>query len=266
MFCSFSALKSPLTLQIPPLRVKRDWYREDPAHIKKMTNQEQVVVVNAGDQTPPPAARKPSNFTDPFSAFESRFGRHADPLYSRHETTPRLSGIDPKDPNYVYVDPHVLATPLIADTDGDGTHTELVIPVSYYFDPYHYGNAAELEKLNGMIGTDLANYVAGGVVIIDLTTGKVKGQKMLGLTRGMDTQPGYLLATPTVARLSAGENPVIIVGSVTGELHVLEGRGLGEREGFPLSVDSITAQVRVRTTCLLVEPLNNGHALPFCPL
>ena len=220
-----------------------------------MANQamEEQVVVKAGDQTPPPARRKPSNFTDPFSEFESRFGRHADPLYSRHETTPRPSGIDPKDPNYVYIDPHVLATPLIADVDGNGGHTELVVAVSYYFDAYRYGNTLELERLNGMTGPDLANYVAGGVVIIDLVTGEVKGQKMLGLTRAIDSQPGYLLATPTFARLSANEDPVIIVGSVMGELHVLEGWSLKEREGFPLLVDSITARVAVG------DLFNNGQ-------
>lgn len=225
--------------------MKKDWYREDPAHIKEMTNQEAAEQMVKEGGAPPPPKRKPSNFTDPFSEFESRFGRHADPLYSRHETTPRISGIDPKDPEYVYVDPHVMATPIIADTDGDGAHTELVVPVSYYFDTYRYGNPAELDKLNGMTGFDLANYVAGGVVIVDLATGKVKGQKMLGLTRGIDSQPGYVLATPTVVRLSAGEAPVIIIGTVMGELHVLEGRSLEDREGFPLSLDSITAQVSI---------------------
>jgi hypothetical protein len=33
----------------------------------------------------------------------------------------------------VYVDAHVLATPAIADIDGDA-HEELVIPVSYFYD------------------------------------------------------------------------------------------------------------------------------------
>ena len=227
--------------------MKLNWYREDPAHIKELTNQvmDEQVVAKAGDKAVPTARRKPSNFTDPFSEFESRFGRHADPLYSRHETTPRPSGIDPKDAEYVYVDPHVLTTPVIADTDGDGLQNELVLAVSYYFDPYHYGNPMELDKLNGMNGPDLVDYVAGGVVIVDLATGKVKGQKMLGLTRGIDSQPGYLMATPTVAKLSADKPAVIIVGSVTGELHVLDGDSLKERSGFPLHVDSLTAQVAV---------------------
>lgn len=41
----------------------------------------------------------------------------------------------PKDKQnqYVLVDAHVLATPVIADIDGDGGD-ELIVTVSYYFD------------------------------------------------------------------------------------------------------------------------------------
>lgn len=191
-----------------------------------------------------PRSRKPSNFTASFSEFESRFGRHADPLFSRHEATPRPAGLDPTDEDYVFVDPHVLTTPVLADTDGDGIFSELVVAVSYYFDSYLYGDVMELDRLNGLEGSELVDYTAGGVVIIDLDTGKVKGQRLLGITRGVDNQPGYLLATPTVVRLGVGEAPVIIVGSVMGELHVMDASSLREREGFPILVDSITAQVR----------------------
>lgn len=44
-----------------------------------------------------------------------------------------------RDEGEVFVDPHVLATPLLTDTNGDGSRDELVIPVSYYFDAYFYG-------------------------------------------------------------------------------------------------------------------------------
>lgn len=231
--------------QIPPLRVKREWYREDIARVKEMAEQEQVTLQQSSKRkTTPP--RKPSNFTPPFSEFESRFGRHADPLYSRHQTTPPPApGVDPKDENYIYVDPHVLATPTIADTDGDGTYAELVVGVSYYFDPYRYGNAEQLERLGGLEEEELLDYTAVGVVIIDLDTGAIKAQRMLGIARGIDSQPGYLLATPTVVRLSEGEDPVIIQASAMGEIHVVDARTLNKREGFPVMVDSVTAQVGV---------------------
>ena len=204
---------------------------------------EEVVLIHKPSSPPP--FKSTSNFTSPFSEFESRFGRHVDPLYSRHETAPRQTGIDPFDQNFVYVDPHILATPTIADTDGDGVYAELVVSVSYYFDPHHYGDPANLAKLNGLPLNELLDFTAGGVVIIDLHSGKVKGQKLLSLTRGTDSQPGYLLATPTVVRLNAKEDPVIIVGLATGKLHMLNAGTLKEIQGFPLQLDSMAAQVAV---------------------
>jgi len=38
----------------------------------------------------------------------------------------------------VHVDAHILATPVLADINDDGTVSELVIPVSHYYDPYWY--------------------------------------------------------------------------------------------------------------------------------
>lgn len=46
---------------------------------------------------------------------------------------------------YVYIDPHVMCTPAIADIDGDG-HDELVLSVSYFFDRRVTGG---LEYLRG---------------------------------------------------------------------------------------------------------------------
>lgn len=37
--------------------------------------------------------------------------------------------------NFVYVDPHVLSTPVLADVNNDGD-VELVMAVSYYFDKF----------------------------------------------------------------------------------------------------------------------------------
>ena len=39
-----------------------------------------------------------------------------------------------------------------------------------------------MDALNGLNAGDLVDYAAWGVVIIDLRTGKVKSQKLLGIT------------------------------------------------------------------------------------
>lgn len=233
--------------------MKRGWHEEDPALIKDApkipdalkennTNHEGK---NYGRRHRTQRSKRPTNHTTPFSEFESRFGRHADPLYSIHETTPRLSGVDPSNLEYVFVDPHVLATPTISDTDGDGIYAELIVPISYYFDPHHYGDQRNLDSLNGLGVEDLINYVGGGVVIVDLRSGEVIGEKLLGITRATDDQPGYILATPTVVRLKEGDFPIIVIGSAMGKLHMLSGNNLEDMAGFPLTFDSLTAQVAV---------------------
>ena len=192
------------------------------------------------------AQRRPVNHTHPYSDYESRYGRYSDPLYSRHSPDKRPSGLDPSDPEYVFVDPHVLATPTIADTNGDGAADELVLPVSYYFDPFAYGDSHKLDELGGLERNELANFAAAGVVVIDLRSGKVLKMRMLGITRIGDGQPGYAMATPTVARLLiADPSAVIILGTTMGELHVLNSETLADEPGFPVHLDSISAQVAV---------------------
>lgn len=49
-----------------------------------------------------------------------------------------MSGVDKNDPSLLYVDAHVLTTPVLVDINGDGVTSEIIVPVNYYFDPYHY--------------------------------------------------------------------------------------------------------------------------------
>ncbi len=190
--------------------------------------------------------RTTGNFSSPFSEYESRYGRHADPLYSRNQPERRPSGVDPADPAYVFVDPHIMATPTLADADGDGLQNELVIPVSYYFDPFVYGEPRNLASLGGLEREEVQNFVAGGIVVIDLNDGQISHQRLLGITQAGAGQPGYMLATPTVVRIFPGKGDIVtIVGSVTGELHMLNARTLESVPGFPVHVDSISAQVAV---------------------
>lgn len=184
--------------------------------------------------------------TEAFSEFESRYGQHANPLYSRHQVKNFISGVDSGDQEIVFVDAHVLATPTLADTNGDGLINELVIPVSYYFDPFFYGDPHNMMKLGGLEQEELQHYVAGGVVIIDLIKGAVIRQKLLGLTEASDSQPSYILSTPTVVRMFPGVGgAVIIIAMATGDLNMMDASTLEMEPGFPVRLDSVSAQVAV---------------------
>lgn len=184
--------------------------------------------------------------TEAFSEFESRYGLFADPLYSRHQKENFITGLDPGDHQMVYVDPHILATPTIADTNNDGFANELVVPVSYYFDPFYYGDPHTLSKLGGLDKEELVNFVAGGIVVIDLNTGAIIGQKMQGLTQASDSQPGYILSTPTVVRMFPGVGgAVIITAMATGEVNMMDASSLEVVPGFPVRLDSVSSSVAV---------------------
>lgn len=43
-----------------------------------------------------------------------------------------------QDGTYITVDPHVLASPVIADFNQDGVKEEMAIPVSYFYDRREY--------------------------------------------------------------------------------------------------------------------------------
>lgn len=49
-------------------------------------------------------------------------------------------------PDHVYVDAHVLATPVVADINGDGAD-DLVVPVSWYFDKETYAEPKAWREL-----------------------------------------------------------------------------------------------------------------------
>lgn len=60
--------------------------------------------------------------------------RRSSPYQASHPST---------EGEFVWVDPHIMTTPAIADIDGDG-HDELVVAVSYFYDrwvraTYAYG-------------------------------------------------------------------------------------------------------------------------------
>ncbi|XP_022103687.1 protein DEFECTIVE IN EXINE FORMATION 1-like [Acanthaster planci] len=151
---------------------------------------------------------------------------------------------DSSSKQYISVDPHVLATPVIADLNRDGITEELVVPVSYYINSKIDRSEIELME-SGVPDLDLRGYLAGGIVLFNLTAGQIYQEVILELTMRDDEFPGYILFTPTVVDLDSEGGPLeIIVGTSAGNLHVLDHTGT-PRTGFPLLLSTLHGQITV---------------------
>ena len=154
---------------------------------------------------------------------------------------------------YVYVDAHVLCTPVVADVDGDGRE-ELVMSVSYFFDKDTYASPAKRAELGE--GVDPAYYVAGGVVVYSLDAqfmagvpdsmpGYPKWSAHLDLTTDLVQYRAYIYSSPTVADLDGDGEMEIIVGTSVGFVYVLSSADGSAKPNWPLQMGEIQGQVAV---------------------
>ena len=135
----------------------------------------------------------------------------------------------------VLVDAHVLATPTLADVDGDG-ELDLVLAVSYFIEEE---SAARLAR-HGVV-LDRGKYVAGGVVVVDPRSGAVKWSVHLDLTTDETKLRAYIYSSPAVADLDGDGTMEIAVGTSMGFVYVLAGKDGKLREGFPVQMNEIQA-------------------------
>ncbi|GIL56325.1 hypothetical protein Vafri_11699 [Volvox africanus] len=150
---------------------------------------------------------------------------------------------------YVYVDPHIMTTPAIADIDGDG-HDELVVAVSYFYDREYYDDPNHAKDLKGI---DLSKYVASGVAVFDLRTRTEKWVQHLDLSTDTATYKAYAYSSPTLVDIDKDGLLEVVVGTSMGFLYVLDAKG-APVAGWPIQMGEIQAQP-------LVADINNDGEL-----
>ena len=138
----------------------------------------------------------------------------------------------------VWVDAHVLATPTLFDFDHDGSWNELAISVSYFYDQEHYQDNPHLySRLPS--STDLRSYVAGGLVVLSLTTLKTLWSIQLDLTTDYTDRKAMIYSQPTVVDLDGDGEDEIIVGTSLGLVYVLAPGSSVIRPGFPVVMHEV---------------------------
>ena len=140
------------------------------------------------------------------------------------------------DTDYVFVDAHVLGSPVLADINNDG-HVEVIIAVSYYFDKEEYEGKT--------VDFDPSMYVAGGIVCWDLQEQDWTWMVHLDLTTDKSKFKALVYSTPTVADLDGDGRMEIIVGTSMGLLYMLDGDNGFVKRFFPMQFHQIQAQVAV---------------------
>nr|XP_022328926.1 protein DEFECTIVE IN EXINE FORMATION 1-like [Crassostrea virginica] len=148
-----------------------------------------------------------------------------------------------KESNYLPIDPHVLATPVLADLNNDYKVEELVIPVSYFYEEDDYRVAEKLQRLGGLNFSDIDKYLVAGIIVMNLTTGETLWSKLLDLTQVDATFPAYNIFSPTVIDLDVvGGQLEVIMGTSAGSMFVFNHDG-SVRKGWPVSQNTIHGQI-----------------------
>lgn len=258
-------------LKLPPLYVKRDWYegldgpeiqatmslhsdQEDrpkwsqPDTFKKRSNfnmrgatrslqqvsnsDEQATFEGMTGSLSPEAVKSLALFLNTDISLNSPAsfaGSSAYAPFIKHPPPDRRAA----DRSFVAIPPHCLATPVIADLDGDGFE-ELIVAVSYYFDYDPFTNIEEED-----VSVQLDKYVAGGIVVYDMQNFDLKWTLHLDLTTESTSYRGYVTSAPTVVDFDGDGKLEILVGTNVGFLYLISHDGEVRTDGFPLMMDTI---------------------------
>lgn len=138
------------------------------------------------------------------------------------------------------VDAHVLATPAIADIDGDG-HDELVAVVSYFYDRDYYEDERHRQELG--LDVDISKYLAVGVIVYDLNRQTVKWRQHLDLSTDQTKFRAVSYSPPTLVDVNGDGKLEVVFGTSVGFLYVLNAVTGGALEGWPVQMGPILGAV-----------------------
>lgn len=132
----------------------------------------------------------------------------------------------------VAVDAHILSTPTVVDLDADGNF-EVLVTVSYYFDEAEYTASGTTVPV-----ADPENFVASGIVCIDINTGHVQWSHILHVTTRSAPYPAYAVSSPLIVNIDASNHLDIVVTTTHGLISVFDNTGAA-RKGWPVAMGPI---------------------------
>lgn len=115
--------------------------------------------------------------------------------------------------------------------------SDLVIAVSYFYDREYYDNWEHHHELGEDV--DVSKYIAGGIIVFDLTTHMIKWQAHLDLSTDSTQFRAYMYSAPSIADLDGDGKLEIVVGTSVGFIYAMDAADGSTRPGFPIQVFAV---------------------------
>ncbi|XP_032219619.2 protein DEFECTIVE IN EXINE FORMATION 1 [Nematostella vectensis] len=211
------------TLQVPCLKLKKKWFTITLDDLQQ--RRANPTLYNPRDD---------AQLCDTREFLDKNSPTQGDPLWSQRHPGRCPSGVS-TDGVWVYVDPHVLSTPVITDFNNDGHENELVAAVNFYFG---HERMSFTPPLTALSEEEAENYLGCGLVVFDLDSGKIIFHSILEVTKRSSPYPGYCLSSPTIV-----DNTSVVIGTSTGNLFLVSSRK--SQPETLTSMDSLQGQVTV---------------------